>query len=102
MWTVGVFWCLLYIPVSMGLAQRRTRASAPCNFLCHCIVLVHAGLIEYLDVNEESVALIAMYESQCHAALSQSRVCYATGTICWDMRHITVSCHSSTLNCRPD
>ncbi|WIA33788.1 hypothetical protein OEZ86_006901 [Tetradesmus obliquus] len=32
------------------------------------------GLIEYLDVNEESVALIAMYESQCHAGISHLEI----------------------------
>jgi DNA-directed RNA polymerase III subunit RPC2 len=31
-------------------------------------------LIEYLDVNEESVALIAMYESQCHAGISHLEI----------------------------
>jgi DNA-directed RNA polymerase III subunit RPC2 len=34
----------------------------------------HTGLIEYLDVNEESVALIAMYESQCHPGISHLEI----------------------------
>jgi DNA-directed RNA polymerase III subunit RPC2 len=38
--------------------------------LCH----VHPGLLEYLDVNEESTALIAMYEAQCRPGISHLEI----------------------------
>jgi DNA-directed RNA polymerase beta subunit len=33
-----------------------------------------AGLIEYLDVNEESTALIAMYENQCRPGITHLEI----------------------------
>jgi DNA-directed RNA polymerase III subunit RPC2 len=33
-----------------------------------------AGLVEYLDVNEESTSLIAMYESQCHPGITHLEI----------------------------
>jgi hypothetical protein len=35
---------------------------------------VLSGLIEYLDVNEESTALIAMYENQCRPSISHLEI----------------------------
>lgn len=39
----------------------------PCWWCC-------SGLIEYLDVNEESTALIAMYENQCRPGITHLEI----------------------------
>lgn len=53
---------------------RSNRRQSVLTYWCVWLCCVRTGLIEYLDVNEESTALIAMYENQCRPGITHLEI----------------------------